>query len=114
MDEVGGYVKVYSRKHIVGDVSCSDQLCLQEGENQIIMIQFFSGDCTFCEGQYNISKLDGNLLAMGNGGFGSTTKNRFSVLAASDYYYPFAYPKLGVCMFFFCLQRWPNTLKTEL
>ena len=23
--------------------------------------------------------------------------------------YPFAYPKSGVCMFFFCLQRWPDT-----
>ena len=45
MDEVGGYEKVYYHEHSVGDISHGDKLCLQEGEYQIIMIEFFVGDC---------------------------------------------------------------------
>jgi hypothetical protein len=34
--------------------------------------------------------------------------DRSRKLGTNAFAYPFAYPKLGVCMFFFYLQRWPS------
>jgi hypothetical protein len=79
-ERIGGYEKVYYHENSFDDVSHIEQLCLQEGEYQLIILDNDGGKgCTFCEGQYNISTLDGDLLAMGIGGFGFTTKNRFSL-----------------------------------
>jgi hypothetical protein len=82
----GDYYRVYFHEASFGDISHDMPLCLQEGE-YLFFITDNDGDgesCTLCEGQYSISRSDGELLAEYSGGFGFTTKSRFSI--------PFVHP----------------------
>jgi len=76
----GDYYRVYYHEASFGDISHDVPLCLQEGEYLFIFADNDGGnDCTFCEGQYSISKLDGELLSENSGGLGFTTKSRFLI-----------------------------------
>ena len=76
----GDYYRVYFHEASFGDISHDKPLCLQEGDYLFIFVDSYGGKgCTFCEGQYNISKLDGELLSENSGGLGRTTKSRFLI-----------------------------------
>jgi hypothetical protein len=76
----GDYFRVLYHQASYGDISHDVPLCLQEGNYLFIIRQAEGGeDCTFCEGQYSISKLDGELLLENSGGFGWTTKSRLLI-----------------------------------
>jgi len=76
----GDYYRVYYHEASFGDISHDVPLCLQEGEYLFIFADNDGGNgCTFCEGQYSISKLDGELLSENSGGLGFTTKSRFLI-----------------------------------
>jgi hypothetical protein len=82
----GDYYRVYYHETSFGDISHDMPLCLQEGEYLFFITDNDGGgeSCTLCEGQYSISRSDGELLAEYSGGFGFTTKSRFSI--------PFVHP----------------------
>jgi hypothetical protein len=76
----GDYYRVYFHEASFGDISHDMPLCLQEGEYLFIFADNDGGNvCTFCEGQYSISKLDGELLSENSGGLGYTKRSRFLI-----------------------------------
>jgi hypothetical protein len=77
----GDYHRLHYHEASFGDISHSVPLYLQEGD--INKYKDGGEGCTFCEGKYNISTFNSELLSYKSGGFGFTDISRFSILVAA-------------------------------